>query len=1026
MALKDRFFSVLTELARNAQQPMPLNQWEKYLRPGQTLERGGVRFPLRADEVRYGPFSRLLSDPTLQNQGNIKPEDLANLLEDIGRQESGGYPKFRSLLPAGSPRGPWNDRATSGDYMSYKDQWQLPGEKLAQSEELTLQPGSEFVPSTRHFGGQEGLLSWHRATRRPLSGAIVIPEPLQLLEEPSGYGDQIVLTSNWNKANPGTGLNGHVMIDERPPSPDTPYRASFQNQQQYFKSMDEAKAWVRSVQVPKLQQNVDRGTYWDRKQLKSGETAYNIEEIQSDWHQRARKEGYQLPENQVKDNIRKGLYIKPNHRDPETGDFIENPNMEVWRERQPNDQDFDPDIRQRYLGQLRPNEDLNAWVERRYNEIPDKGKGIPYAPYKDTYAELELRKSLARAVENGDSYVTWTTGDQQADRYGQALRKSVDEIHWLKSLDGKYTVIPLKNDREIRTDERFKNLTEDQLEDLLGVEIAKKIAGGEGRYSLDDSLRYEDLRWRGDLTPSERNEFNVLADKKDRADAINAGADLKDSGIISGDNLTVGGSGMRLFYDRKVPEAARKLAAQYGGEVTKVKIPSVAKLNMPGTVQDRLARLQSINVGSENAYEEFDHSHGALMRDMGVTPEMLEDGNDEFGFLDVYSTFGNLIDRHNDWLAGRTTRDNFDAALVDYRNSISELKRNINRGQSSDQEVWALKITPQMREKILKAGLPLFSGTGALAVSGLYGDDAQAQVEGYAEGGRILPSEGYATGGPAVPDYFNPPLHPWLQYFGLDNSNIAPPPRLTAAPLAPRRPYAPDPTDASRSFAGMAAESAVQDENVPALDPTPASTPGLYGVGDYGVPPYPPETPALGRVPSAGDDLANTGDTPPPAYLAALEGAESGGNPNAAAATSSARGPYQFTAGTWADLMAGHPELKLTPEGRTDPAQATAAVQAFTTDNAAVLKTLGAAPTDANLRILHVLGAKGGPRLLYALESAPADSAARHADPAALAANPDLFYRKNGALRTVRELFDLLTARFPGRTFAEAYLNDAG
>ena len=928
MALKDKFFSVLTELARNARQPMPLNQWEKYLRPGQTLERGGVRFPLRADEVRYGPFSRLLSNLTLQNQGSIKPEDLANLLEDIGRQEGGGYPKFRSLLPVRSPRGPW---------MSYEDQWQLPGEKLTQSEELTLQPGSEFVPSTSHFGGQEGLLSWHRATRRPVSGAVTEPITPASLDE---IGRQIAEEdgANWDELGP--------------------------NVRQHYRSI------ARDADVPVT--------------VKSGETAYNIEEIQSDWHQRGREEGYQLPENQVKDNIRKGLRIIPNHTDPETGDFIENPTMEVWRERQPNDQDFDPDIRQRYLGQLRPDEDLNAWVERRYNEIPDKGKGIPYAPYKDTYAELELRKGLARAVENGDSYVTWTTGDQQVDRYGQAMRSSVDEIKWIKRPDGKYDIAPYKGGHDIGADERFAGLDVNGLEDLLGVDIAKRVTLGEGSTGTGSKI------W-----PHIQGE----------------------QGSISGDNLTVGGSGMRLFYDRKVPEEARKLAAQYGGEVTKVKIPKPIE---PSTSQVALlSRLQLIDARSFNVFEEFNDSFNSLMREMEITQEMLEDGNDEFGFLHVYSNFGRLTDQYDKWLAGRTTRDNFDAALVDYRNSISELKRNINRGQSSDQEVWALKITPQMREKILKAGLPLFSGTGALAVSGLYGDDAQAQVEGYAEGGRILPSEGYATGGPAVPDYFNPPLHPWLQYFGLDNPNIAPPPRLTAAPLAPRRPYTSDPTDASRSFAGMAAKSAVQDENVPSLDPTPASTSGLYGVGDYGVPLYPPETPASGREPSAGDDLANTGDTPAPAYLAALEGVESGGNPNAAATTSSARGPYQFTVGTWADLMAGHPELRLTPEGRTDPAQATAAVQAFTTDNAAVLKTLGAAPTDANLRILHVLGAKGGPRLLYALESAPADSAARHADPAALAANPDLFYRKNGALRTVRELFDLLTARFPGRTFAE-------
>lgn len=69
--------------------------------------------------------------------------------------------------------------------------------------------------------------------------------------------------------------------------------------------------------------------------------------------------------------------------------------------------------------------------------------------------------------------------------------------------------------------------------------------------------------------------------------------------------------------------------------------------------------------------------------------------------------------------------------------------------------------------------------------------------------------------------------------------------------------------------------------------------------------------------------------------------AESGGNPNARNPNSSATGPGQFLDGTWADLMQRHPELGLTADGRTDPAQVAKALPVFTRDNAATLQSEG-------------------------------------------------------------------------------------
>jgi hypothetical protein len=101
-------------------------------------------------------------------------------------------------------------------------------------------------------------------------------------------------------------------------------------------------------------------------------------------------------------------------------------------------------------------------------------------------------------------------------------------------------------------------------------------------------------------------------------------------------------------------------------------------------------------------------------------------------------------------------------------------------------------------------------------------------------------------------------------------------------------------------------------------------------------------------------------------YLASIRAAESGGNDAAANPNSTALGRYQFTSGTWLDLMRQHPELGLTATGRTDAAQQERAIRAFTADNAAILSANGIEATGGNLYAAHFLGAGGAVDVLTA------------------------------------------------------------
>ena len=131
------------------------------------------------------------------------------------------------------------------------------------------------------------------------------------------------------------------------------------------------------------------------------------------------------------------------------------------------------------------------------------------------------------AAEHGFDRIAWTTGEQQADRYD--LSKQVDKVLVSKYKDG-YTLKVLLPGRAYNNDQTLigEKLTESQLEEQIGKDLTQKV--------ILDNLP------------------------------------LGQTNVYEGNDLKVGGTGMKAFYDKIIPSAASKLGKPFGAKLEPVEI----------------------------------------------------------------------------------------------------------------------------------------------------------------------------------------------------------------------------------------------------------------------------------------------------------------------------------------------------------------------------------------------------------------------------------------------------------------------
>ena len=211
--------------------------------------------------------------------------------------------------------------------------------------------------------------------------------------------------------------------------------------------------------------NVLAHARFDERTGPNGEKILHVAEIQSDWHQKGRREGYDN-EAAFQDLIKR--------RDAEQGDTP-----------------------------------LRDELQRQIDEMGRTGnKGVPDAPFKTSWPELAMKRVLRYAAENGYDRVSWDTGQTNADRYD--LSKEVRSIIVTPRTDAstgertRSVAIDLRNDNsntgymELGVDKNgiIDNVSRHgpdvkgkSLADVVGKEIAEKIMANDRQTIEGEGLK---------------------------------------------------------------------------------------------------------------------------------------------------------------------------------------------------------------------------------------------------------------------------------------------------------------------------------------------------------------------------------------------------------------------------------------------------------------------------------------------------------------------------------------------------------
>jgi hypothetical protein len=202
----------------------------------------------------------------------------------------------------------------------------------------------------------------------------------------------------------------------------------------------------------------------DRKDTSRNRVLF-LEEIQSDWGQKGKKEGFSVDKLISEE---KANEIEEKVNSIRTEWFNNNIPLKEGKDIRGSLQDY---AKEKGLITDKDISDLRAFYDKDFNEdIRVKPSSAPYVTKTNSWVKMGLKIALQEAIATGKNRIAWTTGEQQNERYD--LSKRVDELGYTYNpSNNTYRIIGGKNGEQLFN----KEVSETSLISELGEGVANKI-----------------------------------------------------------------------------------------------------------------------------------------------------------------------------------------------------------------------------------------------------------------------------------------------------------------------------------------------------------------------------------------------------------------------------------------------------------------------------------------------------------------------------------------------------------------------
>lgn len=302
--------------------------------------------------------------------------------------------------------------------------------------------------------------------------------------------------------------------------------------------------------------------------------------------------------------------------------------------------------------QTSPEDEVRRELQNEAQAIETKK---PDAPFKKNWHELAVRDILDLAANEGYDKVAFSPGIEQVKRYTEAVRKAVDQIQFAPTADGQVVVTGIKGGSEVFNGTVLGNTFVSGPQKAIGKTLEEVFGGKIGKQIEEQSQ-------------------------------------VPGAGVskIEGEDLTIGGEGMKSFYDQRLPSYVK----EYGKKEFKaptsyfeIKGPVTGKAWTPQEFRDEMRLIdESDPMELMEMSQDIAHTRAeeALAR-RGITPEGIS--NDDWD-----KALWDEMDNHTDTAHDQALRE------------LAQRNMEAKAGKENTVRAFSIDVTPEMKEKITTQG----------------------------------------------------------------------------------------------------------------------------------------------------------------------------------------------------------------------------------------------------------------------------------------------------------------------------------